>query len=78
VADTRRGEERLYDLDSDPAETRDLASAMPVRIAAYTESLRYWLLRQARARPVASGDARLTPEQCRNLQALGYVDGECP
>jgi arylsulfatase A-like enzyme len=74
--DTRSGEERLTDLAADPGETRDAAPHEPVRAAYYRQALHHWTLNLA-GRPRATEEARLTPEQCENLKALGYVSPEC-
>jgi arylsulfatase A-like enzyme len=75
--DTRTGESSLFALDADPRETRDLAGAEPVRSAYYRESLHAWMKTLARPGGGGGEPAKLTPEQCENLQALGYVVAEC-
>jgi arylsulfatase A-like enzyme len=75
--DTRTGEERLFDLDADPGETRDLGPAEPLRAAYYRQALHAWTLRLARRGPAGAEPAELSPQQCENLRALGYVQGEC-
>jgi len=74
--DTRSGEERLVDLAADPGERRDVALEQPVRAAYYRQALHHWTLSLA-WRPRATEEARLTPEQCENLRALGYISPEC-
>jgi arylsulfatase A-like enzyme len=74
---TQTGEEWLYDLESDPGETRDVGPAEPLRAAYYREALHAWTLRLARRGPAASEQAELTCDQCENLRALGYVHGDC-
>lgn len=76
--DTRTGESALYDVVADPRETKDLATAEPVRAAYYRESLHYWMKTLTRGAASSGEEARLTPEQCANLKALGYVAAECP
>ena len=76
--DTRTGEAALYDVVADPSEAKDLATAEPVRTAYYRESLHYWMKTLARGAAAGGEEARLTPEQCANLKALGYVAAECP
>jgi arylsulfatase A-like enzyme len=76
--DTRSGEERLFDLEADPGEERDLLAADPLRAAYYRQSLHHWTLALA-GRPAASGETvKLTPEQCDSLRAIGYLHADCP
>ena len=80
VYDTRTGREQLFAIETDRAETRDLAASEPVRAAYYRQTLLRLLagLKQTRPSGAASaGVGALTPEQCENLRALGYVDGRC-
>jgi arylsulfatase A-like enzyme len=73
VYESGTGAEELYDVASDPGETRDLSSEDPVRTAWYRQALQRWLLR---LEPEAGGEVAvvpLTPEQEENLKALGYV-----
>jgi arylsulfatase A-like enzyme len=75
--DTRSGEERLYDLDTDPGESRDVASEEPLRTAYYRQALHSWTLRLGRRTPGGAEAAELTCEQCENLRSLGYIQGDC-
>jgi arylsulfatase A-like enzyme len=75
--DTRTGEERLYDLEKDPGETRDVGPSEPLRAAYYRQALHGWTLQLARRRPAGSEQAELSREQCENLKSLGYVESEC-
>jgi arylsulfatase A-like enzyme len=75
--DTRTGEERLYDLQADPGETRDIAPNDPLRAAYYRQALHAWTLQLARRGPSGGEQAELTREQCENLRALGYLQSEC-
>ena len=75
--DTRTGEEQLYDLETDPGETRDVGPAEPLRAAYYRQALHAWTLQLARRGPAGSETAELSREQCENLKALGYVQSEC-
>ncbi len=75
--DTRTGEEHLYDLSADPGETTDLCSREPLRAAYYRQALHHWTLRLARRAPSGGDQAALTCEQCENLKALGYIQGDC-
>lgn len=74
---TQTGEEWLYDLEADPGETRDLAPSEPLRAAYYRQALHAWTLQLARRGPSGGEQAELSPDQCENLKALGYVQGEC-
>ena len=74
---TQTGEEWLYDLAEDPGETRDLAAREPLRTAYYRQELHAWTLQLARRGPARSEQAELSREQCENLKALGYIQGEC-
>jgi arylsulfatase len=74
---TQTGEEWLYDLQTDPGETRDFGSAEPLRAAYYRQALHAWTLKLARRGPAASEEARVTCEQCENLKSLGYIQGDC-
>jgi arylsulfatase len=76
--DTRSGEEKLFDLQSDPGEERDQLAADPLRAAYYRQSLHRWTLSLA-GRPSTGGESvKLTPEQCDSLRAIGYLHADCP
>jgi arylsulfatase A-like enzyme len=75
--DTRTGEERLFDLEADPGESKDLAAAEPLRTAYYRQALHSWTLRLAQRGPAGGETAELSREQCENLKSLGYIQGEC-
>jgi len=75
--DTRTGEERLIDLEHDPAERHDLTGTEPLRASYYRQALHYWTLRLARRAPGGAEQAQLSREQCENLKALGYIQSEC-
>jgi arylsulfatase A-like enzyme len=74
---TQTGEEFLYDLSSDPGESTSLAPAQALRTAYYRQALHAWTLDLARRQHAAAEDAQVSPEQCENLKALGYVQGSC-
>jgi arylsulfatase A-like enzyme len=74
---TQTGEEWLYDLQSDPGETRDVGPSEPLRAAYYRQALHAWTLKLARRGPAGSERAELSREQCENLKSLGYVQSEC-
>jgi len=70
--DTRTGEEQLFDIASDPGETRDIRSSDPLRAAYFRQALHQWILGLGR-RSGEAEQAALTPEQRANLCALGYI-----
>ncbi len=74
--DTRSGEQRLTDLERDPAEARDATPDQPLRAAYYRQALYHWTLRLGQ-RPGGGEEAQLTREQCENLKALGYTAAQC-
>jgi arylsulfatase len=76
--DTRTGEQHLYDLEQDPGEVHDRIGIEPLRAAYYQQALHHWIARLGRRRAPGGEEARLTPEQCENLKALGYVGAGCP
>jgi arylsulfatase A-like enzyme len=65
--------ERLYDVDADPLETRDLLSAHPQETDRHRELLRRYL---ADAPPVRTPGAIIAPDEAtrKRLEALGYLD----
>jgi arylsulfatase len=67
------GSARLFDLERDPAEQRDLASAQPERAAALEAELRARLER-ARQAQAPREPARLDDGTRERLRALGYLD----
>jgi choline-sulfatase len=62
----------LYDLQGDPGETRDLASAEPSRVAAMLRATDALLARVTRTQ-AAAGPQAVDPETEERLRALGYV-----
>jgi arylsulfatase A-like enzyme len=72
VFDTRSGEEQLFDLESDPGETRSRAALEPVRAAYYRQALYAWMAR-LKEHAEGEGESALTKEQRDNLCALGYL-----
>jgi arylsulfatase A-like enzyme len=77
VQDAATGEEQLYDLERDPQERQDLRSLRPLVAAYYRQALQHWMARALLARRSPAEQARLSPEQCENLKALGYLDATC-
>ena len=72
VFDTRTGEQQLFDLETDPGETRSRAAQEPVRAAYYRQALYQWMARLSE-RGEGEAEAALTKEQRDNLCALGYI-----
>ena len=79
VVDRETGFERLFDLDTDPAEMRDVASRHPqvardLRLALDQQSARDRVV----AARLSSGGAPVEVDDrtLRELQALGYESGE--
>jgi arylsulfatase len=76
--DTRSGEEKLYDVSSDPGEDKDLLATDPLRAAYYRQTLHRWTLGLAARPPAETAEAvKLTPAQCESLRALGYLNADC-
>ena len=63
---------QLFDVQTDPSEARDLAAAMPERVAELDAHLQRVL---AAANPRAAPRAELDPAQVERLRALGYLGG---
>jgi arylsulfatase A-like enzyme len=64
---------RLYDLERDPGETRDLAAQQPAVVARLASSLARWKAE----RPLRRDEEPLSPERAAEreaLRSLGYVD----
>ncbi len=62
----------LYDLASDPLETRDLAAERPEEVRRLRAALLGWMKEGAGAAP--KGQEQETEEQLKALRALGYVN----
>ncbi|MEW6365490.1 MAG: sulfatase [Acidobacteriota bacterium] len=78
VFSTRDGTEGLYDLKSDPAETRNLVTESPVAAGYFRQNLRAWVQEQKdRSRALSSpGTAALDDATRQDLQQLGYIDDQ--
>jgi arylsulfatase A-like enzyme len=79
IFDTRTGEGRLFDLEQDPGEMRDVQASQPLRAAYYRESVQQWvgsLSDEAEGSGPSTGT--MTREQCEQLKALGYTHVDCP
>jgi arylsulfatase A-like enzyme len=70
--------EELYDLTTDPGETRDLAPDRGAMVRRFRRRVERWLavqgIRQARSSTGDAAQASPDPAITRQLQALGYVD----
>jgi arylsulfatase A-like enzyme len=75
--DSRTGDQELYDLSADAAETRNRVADDPIRAAYYRESLNQWVASLAGTRSGGAEVTALTREQCENLKTLGYISGAC-
>ena len=64
---------RLFDLKSDPGETRDIAAENPAVVETLRTALDAW--RAAVPSPRIPFEKRFTPEQLHRLQSLGYLGG---
>ncbi|MFH1680631.1 MAG: sulfatase, partial [Candidatus Eisenbacteria bacterium] len=71
----RGGGERLFDLAGDPDETVDLSAARPADVAAWREKVGAWKEEAGRiaSEHGAAGEAVLSSEEKRRLEALGYI-----
>jgi arylsulfatase A-like enzyme len=79
--ETATGVEHLFDANADPGETKDLARSEALRTAYYRETLLEWTRGVPRTTRAAGGTVGgMTPAQCANLKALGYLgsDQPCP
>jgi arylsulfatase A-like enzyme/Flp pilus assembly protein TadD len=63
--------QELYDLQADPAETKNIAAEQPATVAVLKEKLQQVLARNPFARAKSTG-ASLSPEAQDKLRALGY------
>jgi arylsulfatase A-like enzyme len=72
ILDLDTGQRALYDLESDPGETVDIAGRAPQRVAALSERLDAWMESSEAARSSAP-ELTLTPEQEEHLKQLGYL-----
>jgi arylsulfatase A-like enzyme len=64
--------QELYDLEADPHETRNLASAEPEVAGRLAARLEAWL---AETSPKQGASDAPTPEALRQLRELGYIEG---
>jgi arylsulfatase A-like enzyme len=72
ILDLDTGKRALYDLDSDPGETVDMARRAPQRVATLSERLDAWMETSQAARASAP-ELTLTPEQEEHLEQMGYL-----
>ena len=71
---SRYGMEELYDLHSDPAEQRNLATSDPLRASVYRQRLFRMLVELPGRWTGEPAQWRLPPEQREGLRALGYAN----
>ena len=67
-------EESLFDLETDPSESRDLASLAPERLAELRGELDGWLERMRNRPQIRAERQSLDAETIESLRVLGYVE----
>ena len=67
------GRARLYDLASDPGETRDMAGSRPERVAAMREAARRLRETVGEGEDAPTIETELDPDALQSLRSLGYV-----
>ncbi len=72
IRDEATGTLELYDLASDPAESRNVAGERHELRDAFARDLAAWSRRAAEGR-LAAGKVQLTPHQIERLRSLGYA-----
>lgn len=70
IFNTRDESVELYDMDADPAETRDVSQKLPERTAHMRAAARNYMSDEYRAEPTEP----LSPDTLEQLRALGYAD----
>jgi len=80
IRDDRKGQIELFDLESDPAERKNLATG---RGSPATDALQrelYHFTTRKRPEPVSDGsnEAVIDPALRERLRGLGYLQGEAP
>jgi arylsulfatase A-like enzyme len=73
IYDGKLGTSQLFDLASDPGETRDLAPGEPLLAAFLRQGLALRLLEMKPDTGRTGADTELNTQQLENLRALGYV-----
>lgn len=73
IWDSRTGDTELYDLDTDPMESRDLVSERPF-VSGYLEQRLFFWLRDQEALRGRTGSAQISDDERRKLEALGYTN----
>jgi arylsulfatase A-like enzyme len=78
--DSRTGEERLFDRESDPEEKRDVAATLPLLAAYFRQTIHHFVEHAGGAARSGSQGAGMTRDQCESLKSLGYLaaDTVCP
>lgn len=77
IYDSQTGEGRLFDLAADPDESQDVASADPLRVGYYRQELHHWRREAGEGGAATQEGSHLSPDQCENLRALGYLEDDC-
>ena len=68
----------LYDLEQDPGETKDRATAEPARAEALRSALARQIEEERKATPAPPGAAGVPPDLLEKLGALGYLGAGAP
>jgi arylsulfatase A-like enzyme len=77
--DTRTGESALFNLETDPGETRDLKGSETLQAAYEQQALNAWIKTlSGRERAEAPTKTVLTRAQCENLKSAGYLPSDYP
>jgi arylsulfatase A-like enzyme len=78
--DSRTGEERLFDRNADPGETRDVGASEPLRTAFFRQTLHQFVRHAGGAVRSGVESGGMTRDQCESLKSLGYLaaDTACP
>jgi hypothetical protein len=68
--------ERLYDLETDPDETRDVSEAHPLELERHRAFLRAYTAKASHSTPAAPNalDAEIDARTRERLRSLGYLD----
>jgi arylsulfatase A-like enzyme len=73
VFNVDRGTAKLFDLKTDPGETRDLSAERPEDVRRLREALVAW--RSRVPRPEIPFDQVFSPEELERLRSVGYLGG---
>jgi hypothetical protein len=72
------GEEKLFDLTSDPQEMTDRLAKEPLRAAYYRETLRVALAKQSSRESSKPIGGPMPCDVCLNMKSLGYIPASHP